>query len=98
MRRQKQKSQPTQAPARSAGADQAEQTPAWSPPGGGTSRSRPSLRATNKNPTRTSSRVTSYPEPGAGHAGDPNLKGQPKTTSYPKTAGNVGHRGYEAIN
>lgn len=99
MLRQKHKSQqPSQAPANDQGAGQAEQTPAWSPPGGSTARARPSLRATNKNPTRTSYRVTSYPDPGAGYLGDPNLKGQPKTTSYPKTAGNVGHRGYQSIN
>lgn len=103
MRRPKQKQpQPTQVPAGGGGTGggQAEQSPAWSPPGASTTRGRgrPSLRATNKNPTRTSGRITSYPDPGAGYRGDPNLKGAPKTSSYPKTAGNVGHRGYQAIN
>lgn len=100
MRRQKQRGESAPAPAPSSGQANAaaQETPAWSPPGGSTSRRRPSLRRDTSNATRKSSRVTSYPEPGAGFQGDPNVKGQPKTSSYPKTAGNVGHRGYQAIN
>lgn len=96
MRRQKKNREPASTQGQSGGG--ASEAAAWSPPGGNTAPRRPTLRSQTRNPTRNSERVSSYPQPGAGAKGDPNRTGQPKTTSYPQTAGNVGHRGYQAIN